>query len=143
MNDPLLHRNETIQQLEKQLEELKRSQQLRVQVDVPYPTGQNQRTVWDDISDELNGMTESQKGILFSDPEYQQADQMVAAIAAKYQMSLLMPYVAGDEEGKKALERQLLVIKTKKDDIVKRENEELEEFRRWKQQQARQATSKK
>lgn len=82
-------------------------------------------------------MPDTQKQVLFQDPEYQEADQAVAAIAAKYQLSLLMPYVANDEEGKKALERQLILIKAKKDGIAKREYEELAEFRRWKEQQAR------
>lgn len=136
MPDPLLYKSDTIQQLERQLEDLKRQQQVRVQVDMPYTQTQTQRTVWDDITDELNSMSESQKQILFSDAEYQHADQSVAAIAAKYQMSMLMPYVASDAEGKKALETQLLIIRTKKDAIVKREADELAEFRRWKEQQA-------
>lgn len=136
MPDPLLYKSDTIKQLEQQLEDLKRQQQVRVQVDMPYAQTQTQRTVWDDITDELNSMSETQKQILFSDPEYQHADQSVASIAAKYQMSLLMPYVVSDAEGKKALETQLLIIRTKKESIVKRESEELAEFRRWKEQQA-------
>lgn len=139
--DPLLSRAETIQRLESQLNELKRQQQVRVQVDMPYqqpqPQQPQQKSVWDEISEELNSMPDTQKQVLFQDPEYQEADRAVAAIAAKYQLSLLMPYVANDEEGKKALERQLILIKAKKDGIAKREYEELAEFRRWKEQQAR------
>ena len=134
MNDPLLYKHSTIDQLEKQLEQLKR-QQVSVRVDMPMPNNQ-ERTVWDEITDELNSMTESQKQLLFSDADYQKNDQTVASIAAKYQMSLLMPYVANDPEGKKALETQLLTIRSKKDAIIKRESEELEEFRRWKMQQS-------
>lgn len=135
-----MSRSETIQRLESQLNELKRQQQVRVQVDMPYqqqPQQPQQKSVWDEISEELNSMPDTQKQVLFQDPEYQEADQAVAAIAAKYQLSLLMPYVANDEEGKKALERQLILIKAKKDGIAKREYEELAEFRRWKEQQAR------
>ena len=51
------------------------------------------KTVWDEISEELNAMTDAQKDILFRDTDYQQSDKEVAMIAARYQMSLLMPYV--------------------------------------------------
>lgn len=91
------------------------------------------KTVWDEISEELNGMTEAQKEILFRDAEYKQSDNEVALIAARYQMSLLMPYVVEDAEGKKSLEKQLHIIRAKKDAIIKQEQSEREEFLRWKE----------
>lgn len=91
------------------------------------------KTVWDEISEELNGMSDSQKEILFRDADYQQTDKEVAMIAARYQMSLLMPYVVEDAEGKKSLEKQLHIIRAKKDAIIKQEQSEREEFLRWKE----------
>ena len=91
------------------------------------------KTVWDEISEELNGMSEAQKEILFRDAEYKQSDSEVAMIAARYQMSILMPYVVEDAEGKKSLEKQLHIIRAKKDAIIKQEQSEREEFLRWKE----------
>lgn len=91
------------------------------------------KTVWDEISEELNAMSDSQKDILFRDADYQQSDKDVALIAARYQMSLLMPYVVEDVEGKKSLEKQLHIIRAKKDAIIKQEQTEREEFLRWKE----------
>lgn len=91
------------------------------------------KTVWDEISEELNGMSDSQKEILFRDADYKQTDQEVAMVAARYQMSLLMPYVVEDAEGKKSLEKQLHIIRAKKDAIIKQEQTEREEFLRWKE----------
>lgn len=91
------------------------------------------KTVWDEISEELNAMTDAQKDILFRDTDYQQSDKEVAMIAARYQMSLLMPYVVEDAEGKKSLEKQLHIIRAKKDAIIKQEQSEREEFLRWKE----------
>lgn len=92
----------------------------------------SQKTVVDEINEELANMTESQKSLLFADKDYAKMDEAIATIAAQYQVQLLMPYVMGDEQGKKLLEKQLLIIRTKKDDIIATEQAELEEFRKWK-----------
>lgn len=97
------------------------------------PTAEPERTVLDDINAELAELTDSQKERLFSDADYKQLDVAIAQIAAQYQAQLLMPYVLQDKEGKKLLERQLLTIRTKRDDIVAMERAELDEFRKWKQ----------
>lgn len=91
-----------------------------------------QKTVMDEINEELANMTDSQKSLLFADKDYAKMDEAIMAIAAQYQVQLLMPYVMGDEQGKKLLEKQLLIIRTKKDDIIAAEQAELEEFRKWK-----------
>lgn len=122
--------------MQRQLDELKRQQQVRVQVDMPMQNERPQRTVWDDITAELNSMSDSQKQILFADADYQIADRAIAEIASRYQMQILMPYVAADEDGKRMLEQQLHLIKAKKEGIIKREAQEMEEFRRWKEQRA-------
>lgn len=131
--DPLLN-PETIDRHIKQLEDLRH--QLN-QNPKPQPAT-TPKSVWDEISDELNSMTESQKIVLFRDKEYQQRDQEIAAIAAKYQLQLLMPYVLEDAEGKSTLEKQLHLIRAKKDNIIKQERSEMEEFLRWKEQKNQQ-----
>ncbi|MEE0916619.1 MAG: hypothetical protein U0L45_08990, partial [Alistipes sp.] len=93
---------------------------------------QTERTVLDDINAEMAELTDSQKEHLFADADYKQLDAAIAQIAAQYQVQLLMPYVLQDKEGKKLLERQLLTIRTKKDDIIAAERAELDEFRKWK-----------
>lgn len=142
INDPLLGgRNSgadplSIADLKNQLGRLEQLQQQRVNVSVDMPHAiPVQSTVWDDIRQELDSMTDTQKALLFQDSEYQEKDRQIGQIAAKYQMSLLMPYVMGDKDGKRALEAQLHVIREKKDEIVRREAAEQEEFRRWKAQQ--------
>lgn len=126
--DPLLN-PETIDRHIKQLEDLRH--QLNQNPKPQQAT--TPKSVWDEISDELNSMTETQKGVLFRDKEYQQCDKDIATIAAKYQLQLLMPYVLEDAEGKNALEKQLHLIRAKKDNIIKQERSEMEEFLRWKE----------
>ena len=91
-----------------------------------------EKTVWDEITEELESMSDAQKQMLFADEDYQRADQRIAEIAAGYQMSVLMPYVLGDAEGRKALQVQLSTIRAKKDAIIAREREEYAEFENWK-----------
>lgn len=128
--DPLL----TPEYMDTQIQQLVelRDQMRKAQAKTTTPKVAN-KTVWDEISEELNAMTDSQKEILFRDADYQQTDKEVAMIAARYQMSLLMPYVVEDAEGKKSLEKQLHIIRAKKDAIIKQEQTEREEFLRWKE----------
>ena len=91
--------------------------------------------VWDDINEELSALTDAQKEMLYADADYRQLDMAIAQVAAQYQVQLLMPYVLQDKEGKKLLEKQLLTIRTKKDDIIASEKAEYDEFRRWKESQ--------
>lgn len=97
----------------------------------PKPSG----NVLDDINEELAALSEAQKELLYADADYRQLDMAIAQIAAQYQVQLLMPYVLQDKEGKKLLEKQLLTIRTKKDDIIASEKAEYDEFRRWKESQ--------
>lgn len=113
-----------------------RLQELRDEVvarQTSAPAAEPERTVLDDINAELAELSDSQKERLFADADYKQLDVAIAQIAAQYQAQLLMPYVLQDKEGKKLLERQLLTIRTKRDDIVAMERAELDEFRKWKQ----------
>lgn len=128
--DPLL----TPEYMDSQIQQLVelRDQMRKAQTKTTTPKVAN-KTVWDEISEELNGMSDSQKEILFRDAEYKQSDKEVAMVAARYQMSLLMPYVVEDAEGKKSLEKQLHIIRAKKDAIIKQEQTEREEFLRWKE----------
>lgn len=128
--DPLL----TPEYMDSQIQQLVelRDQMRKAQSKTIAPKVVN-KTVWDEISEELNAMSDSQKDILFRDADYQQSDKEVALIAARYQMSLLMPYVVEDAEGKKSLEKQLHIIRAKKDAIIKQEQTEREEFLRWKE----------
>lgn len=109
-------------------------QQQQAQAQMQQP---KQRTVLDDINEELKGLSDSQKRALYSDKDYAKLDEAIAAVAMQYQVQLLMPYVMNDEQGKKLLEKQLLVIRTKKDDIVAAEQAEMEEFRRWKENKSK------
>ena len=47
-----------------------------------------------------------------------------------------------DEKGKKLLENQLLLIRTRKDDINAAEQAELAEFRKWKASTSKKSNSK-
>ena len=128
--DPLL----TPEYMDSQIQQLVelRDQMRKAQTKTAAPKVAT-KNVWDEISEELNGMSDSQKEILFRDADYQQTDKEVAMVAARYQMSLLMPYVVEDAEGKKSLEKQLHIIRAKKDAIIKQEQTEREEFLRWKE----------
>lgn len=115
----------------------RQQQQQQQQAQVQAQQQPKQKTVLDDINEELNSLSESQKKALFGDKDYAKLDEAIAAVAMQYQVQLLMPYVMNDEQGKKLLEKQLLVIRTKKDDIVAAEQAEMEEFRRWKENKSK------
>lgn len=113
-------------------------QEIRNEVVSRHSTAKTEeRTVLDDINAEMAELTDSQKEHLYADADYQQLDAAIAQIAAQYQVQLLMPYVLQDKEGKKLLERQLLTIRTKKDDIIAAERAELDEFRKWKKSKSK------
>ena len=112
----------------------RQQQQQQAQAQMQQP---KQRTVLDDIDEELKGLSDSQKRALYGDKDYAKLDEAIAAVAMQYQVQLLMPYVMNDEQGKKLLEKQLLVIRTKKDDILAAEQAEMEEFRRWKENKSK------
>lgn len=132
--DPLLspeYMETQIERLTEIRDRLARQRQIAHQDIAPEPTP----TVWDDISTELNSLTDTQRSILFADEDYRSNDEAIAAIAAQYQMQVLMPYVLEDENGKKLLERQLHLIKARKDSIIRAEQEEMQAFRTWKAEQ--------
>lgn len=113
-------------------------QEIRNEVVSRHSTAKTEeRTVLDDINAEMAELTDSQKEHLYADADYQQLDAAIAQIAAQYQVQLLMPYVLQDKEGKKLLEKQLLTIRTKKDDIIAAERAELDEFRKWKKSKSK------
>lgn len=113
-------------------------QEIRNEVVARHSTAKTEeRTVLDDINAEMAELTDSQKEHLYADADYQQLDAAIAQIAAQYQVQLLMPYVLQDKEGKKLLEKQLLTIRTKKDDIIAAERAELDEFRKWKKSKSK------
>lgn len=113
-------------------------QEIRNEVVSRHSTAKTEeRTVLDDINAEMAELTDSQKEHLYADADYQQLDTAIAQIAAQYQVQLLMPYVLQDKEGKKLLEKQLLTIRTKKDDIIAAERAELDEFRKWKKSKSK------
>lgn len=113
-------------------------QEIRNEVVSRHSTAKTEeRTVLDDINAEMAELTDSQKEHLYADADYQQLDTAIAQIAAQYQVQLLMPYVLQDKEGKKLLEKQLLTIRTKKDDIIAAERAEFDEFRKWKKSKSK------
>ena len=54
-------------------------------------SSQPQRTVLDDINDELNKLSESQKQMLYADADYAKLDEAIAGVAMQYQVQPLMP----------------------------------------------------
>ena len=136
-NDPLLDPSYMDSQIEKMIElrnDMRRRQQQLAQNRQAEPEPQQQqKTPWDEIAEEMDQMSDEQKRMLFEDEEYQAHDQHIAAIAARYQMAVLIPYVLKDEEGRKAIEAQLHTIRAKKDIFAAREREEMEEFAKWKE----------
>ncbi len=146
VSDPLLQDTGSVARLDQQISRMiELRDQMRQQVQQQgttenrSPQARRKKTVWDEIREELNDLTDGQKEILFADPEYQQRDAVIANIAAQYQMQLLIPYVLDDEDGRKALEAQLYTIRAKKDQLQAKERAELQEFKAWKEAKAQKA----
>lgn len=116
-----------------QMQEIRNEMVARRDAQQTAPPSKQNKSVLDEINEEVNALTDAQKQMLFADKDYAKLDEAIAGIAAQYQAQLLMPYVLKDEQGKKLLEKQLLTIRAKKDDIIASEQAEMDEFRRWKE----------
>lgn len=140
--DPILSPEYMEAQIDRMAEIRDRLIKQRQQVQAEPRQEEHSTTVWDDIREELSGLNDTQKAMLFADEDYKRNDEAIAVIAAQYQLQALMPYVMNDPEGQKLLERQLHLIKAKKDSIIKAEQEEMQAFRVWKAEQLAAKTKK-
>lgn len=131
--DPLLSPEYFDEQIDRMREIRNRIARQQTHQDQPQ-TNQNQKNVWDEIREEIEGLSDTQRRMLFADEDYKRNDVAIAEVAARYQIQVLMPYVLGDQEGKNLLERQLHLIRAKKDSLKQAEEEELEAFRVWREE---------
>ena len=131
--DPLLSPEYFDEQIDRMREIRNRIARQQTHQDQPQ-TNQNQKNVWDEIREEIEGLSDTQRRMLFADEDYKRNDEAIAEVAARYQIQVLMPYVLGDQEGKNLLERQLHLIRAKKDSLKQAEEEELEAFRVWREE---------
>lgn len=72
---------------------------------------QNQSPVWDEIDKFVEELSDVEVEALNSSPEYQEAQNKVAAIINRENMKMLRPVVEGTPDGKEALDNLLLMAK--------------------------------
>jgi len=86
---------------------------------------------WEEIDKELASLTDEQKNILFKDEDYLHNDTALQNLVQTYLINSVKDKVANSKEGKALLDKQLLLIKDKKNDIVKQSNKEMELFKKF------------
>lgn len=92
---------------------------------------QNQQVLWDDINKEVGALTNAQKEILFKDQEYAENDYNIQLLVQQELINLVKLKVQNTEKGKELLEKQLKLIKDKKENIVEESNKEIELFKKF------------
>lgn len=91
----------------------------------------NNINLWNNIESEINTLNDEQKKILFKNEDYINLDNQLQLLIQKELINLIKPKILNLKEGKELLEKQLNLIKTKKDTIIKQSNEELETFKKF------------
>lgn len=114
-SDPLLGQPSytTDQEMEAYERQLQHTlQQIKLQKQkILTPTQQSQSPVWDEIDKFVDEMSDAEVEALNNNPEYQEAQNKVAAIISRENMRLLRPMVEGSKDGKDALDNLLVIAK--------------------------------
>lgn len=134
-NDPLLGGNNNTP-LSPEIAKIQQEYLQRIQA--VQATGQNQggtpTPIWDEIDKEINSMSDIQKRSLEQNDEFKEASMSVQMLVNEHMLSIIKPRIEQTENGRNALQNQLSLVKKLKKGIMDQTDRELEEFRKWKEQ---------
>lgn len=93
---------------------------------------QNNKNIWDDIDKEVSSLNNDQKLLLFQDQDYANIERNLQLLVQQELLNLVKDKISNSKEGKELLEKQLEIVKTKKEAIIKQSNQEIELFKQFK-----------
>lgn len=131
--DPLLQPNNPADYYNNIEREIERLNIIKKQMSSFDNKSQNiqKNNLWDDINNEVNSLTSEQKEILFNDETYINIERNIQVIVQQELINLVKDKISNSKEGKELLEKQLNNIRNKKNDIIKKSNEEVELFKKF------------
>lgn len=111
-----------------QMQQLKEQLENRV---IPNQNIPRQRILFDEINTEVSALTKQQKEILFNDKEYAENEYAIQSLIQEELINLVKFKLQSTEKGKQLLEKQLNLVKAKKESIVKESDKELDIFKKF------------
>lgn len=122
VNDPLLgggsNYSNQMEELARMQRELEQRKQLISQQ--AMPTQHVSRSpIWDEIESLTESMSDREMGYITQSNEYKHSEQEIAGIINREYMRMMRPVVEGTEDGKRALESHLALIRRLKKEAAK------------------------
>lgn len=90
-------------------------------------------TIWEEIDNEINPLTNDQKNILFQNDGYIEINNKLQGMVQIELLALVRGKIENSEEGKKLLNSQLELVKKLKSNIIEESNKEMEIFKKFKE----------
>lgn len=115
-----------LQQMQQRLEAQKQQQ-------IQHRQAQSQSPVWDEIEKLTADFSDREFAIVNQDEEFQQSQQAILAILQREQMRMMRPIVEGTQDGKKALEGHLALIRQLKKKAAREADRNMELFNEYTQ----------
>lgn len=128
--DPLLQGGSD-PQLQERLEALRRNQS-ELLAERESIAERKSVSIWDKIDAEINPLTDGQKNVMFSDPEYQQNEARLMEMVQSEMIAMIRPRIEKSAEGRQILEAQYKLVMSKKKSVIEEANKEVEYFNAFK-----------
>lgn len=94
---------------------------------------QSESTIWGEIDNEINPLTDEQKRMLFSNNEYIKINSMLQNMVQVELLNLVKGRIEASNEGNKLLNSQLELVKKLKSNIIEESNKEMELFKKFRE----------
>lgn len=124
-SDPLLQGNQV--DIDAQIKYL---QQVKAQSQIQQaPT--NKTSLWIEIDKEFNSLTDEQKSMMLEVESYTNVTNKLSSVIQEFIINSVKADVENSEIGNRLLQDQLSIIKSNKEIIIKKSNEEVEIFKKF------------
>ena len=93
---------------------------------------QGSRTpLWDKIDAELSPLTEEQKKIVYSSPDYIAVQNEISQMVQAQMLNMIKPYIENSEQGKALLNKAYDIAVAAKKNAIAETNRDMEMFKQW------------
>lgn len=128
--NPQAYRTPNIAELEQKIQQLKQMDQMQVNVGVSMPqqkySANNTKSIFIQIGEELDNLTETQRNNLLTNPQYVELDKELQGLIQSAFIDLIMPHVEESKNGNELLTEQLNFIKANKRAVINETNKNIE-----------------
>lgn len=93
---------------------------------------QGSRTpLWDKIDAELSPLTDEQKKIVYSSPDYIAVQNEISQMVQAQMLNMIKPYIENSEQGKVLLNKAYDITVAVKKNAIAETNRDMEMFKQW------------